>query len=66
MSPPERHTEEQAKRHLPALIGIAVALGVAAILVVVVLILPRLPADEQATPVPAPDGPAIEATEDED
>ncbi|MEE4119738.1 MAG: hypothetical protein V2I65_12040 [Paracoccaceae bacterium] len=65
MSPPEHHTAKEARRHVPALVGIAVALGVAAVLIAVVLILPRLPADEQATPVPAPDGAAIEATEDE-
>ncbi len=66
MSSPGHDTEKEARRHLPALVGIAVALGVAAVLIVVVLILPRLPADEQATPVPAPDGAAIDAGEDDE
>lgn len=66
MSAPDRHTEKQARRHVPALVGIAAALAIAAIAAFLVLALPRLPADEQATPVPAPDGPGIEAAEEED
>jgi hypothetical protein len=66
MSPPERHTEQQARRHVPALAGIAAAVVIAIVVGAVMLVLPRIPADEQATPVPAPDGAAIEAAEDEE
>ncbi len=66
MSPHERHTETQARRHKPALIGIAAALAIAGIAAIVIILLPRIPAEEQATPVPAADGPAIEAAEEDE
>ena len=59
MSPTDTDTEKQAKRHVPALVGIVSALFVAALLAAIFIIIPRMPADEQATPVPAPDGSSL-------
>lgn len=64
MSPNDTNTRKQAKRHVPALVGIAAAVAIAVIAALVAFIVPRMPAEEQATPVPAPNGSGIEAAEE--
>ena len=55
MSPPDTNVRKQRRRHVPALAGISAALAIALIAGVVLLVRDRIPAEEQATPVPAPE-----------
>jgi hypothetical protein len=63
MSPPETNPETEARRHRPALYGIVFAVAAALIAGAVIIVLPRLPAEEQASPVPEPDAPQGEIGE---
>lgn len=63
MSAPDTNIRKQRRRHLPSLIGITAALALALIAALSAFVLDGIPADEQATPVPATDGPAIPAEE---
>lgn len=60
MSSPDTDTRREGRRHLPSLVGIAVALAAAALIALVVIVSPRLPADEQASPAPIPQSPISE------
>ena len=55
MSAPDTNIRKQRRRHIPALAGIAAALAIALIAAFSMLLFDRIPADEQATPVPAPE-----------
>jgi len=64
MAPPDTSSKKQAKRHKPALIGIAVALAIALLAAILAFTLPSIPADEQATPVPPDPQPNVEGPVD--
>ena len=53
MSAPDTNLDRQARRHKPALWGIAIAVGAAAIFAVIALLSDGVPADEQAAGIPA-------------
>ena len=55
MSAPDTNLRKQRRRHMPSIVGIAAALAVALVAGLAILLMDRLPADEQATPVTAPD-----------
>ncbi|MEX3016148.1 hypothetical protein [Gymnodinialimonas hymeniacidonis] len=53
MSAPDTNLDRQARRHKPALWGIAIAVGAAAIFAITAFLVEGVPADEQAAGVPA-------------
>lgn len=63
MSAPDTNIRKQRRRHLPSILGISAALAIALIAGIAALLMDRMPAEEQATPVPAPDGSSISAGE---
>jgi hypothetical protein len=63
MSAPDTNIRKQRRRHLPSILGISAALAIALIAGLTALLMDRMPAEEQATPVPAPDGSSISAGE---
>lgn len=64
MSPPDTDTERQARRHRPALIGIAAALIVVAAAALIALLRPpAVPAGDQAAPVAGPPANPTSVTE---